>query len=462
MTDPTSLPATPDPDDEILSARLGVLQRNLERTVRACDYRTAELRPKTFPVEANAWNSAFMGVREKANGALDRIDMLRDDLHDGQATRQEAWDSYARLRVDAQDVCRDCVELIGGFALREHLRPLEEDDQEAEFFLDRRICTYAESVVEHCARAYPKFNILAAIPAAHDTVAKALGRIVRVRFPEWTIWSLPLAAFEYGLVVFSEGDFPAAALDDECKKREKALPEEDPGTREQVTRLLFADAFATYLLGPAYASAAIVLRFDPRGPHGGELGVDVERAEAMFAMLDLLYPDGIGDSARRFVAEHLRARWDETLRGMGRGPDATTRDRATAFAVRAHRRFGRVFYENIPYRPEPTTEEQVDDSWSTSEKLFRHWRSQLPDALRQAYPAPRSYSLRDVLNAAWRGRLEKPDATSAFADKVRASWNVLLEEQTTSTGASFLSPKEQAARSGGVPKRPLAAVEGRP
>jgi hypothetical protein len=90
-----------------------------------------------------------------------------------------------------------------------------------------------------------------------------MAEIIRLRFPEFSIWNLPILGHEFGHLVGQElktldsvGMYQSLfkSLQGELNVRLEEIP---------YLREYFADIFAVYVLGPAFACTCIILRFDP-------------------------------------------------------------------------------------------------------------------------------------------------------------------------------------------------------
>src|SRR5262249_16861778 len=143
-----------------------------------------------------------------------------------------------------------------------------------------------------------------------DTFTKTRVRIIRLRFPEWRIWDLPLAAHELGHVVIGENleseEKPENAdqriLTPFIQRQRASLVRQDPGFKQMSMKRrsgvqqaaqwaesriheFLADAFATYTMGPAYACSAILLRLHPLIDAKDGRPSDAQRAHVILSML---------------------------------------------------------------------------------------------------------------------------------------------------------------------------------
>ena len=103
--------------------------------------------------------------------------------------------------------------------------------------------------------------------------------IIRLRFPEFTIWNLPIVGHEFGHFVGRElrkrikdrkgqRDFIKEIIEQEGKQNST---EDEKKKEEDYLYEHLADIFATYSLGPAFAFTSILLKFNPNQSQDGEI-----------------------------------------------------------------------------------------------------------------------------------------------------------------------------------------------
>ena len=66
--------------DAMLSSRLKLLDRNLERIVQVCDWRKRELEFTAYPVDGDVWNRAFRSVRARAQVIQKRASITSEPI----------------------------------------------------------------------------------------------------------------------------------------------------------------------------------------------------------------------------------------------------------------------------------------------------------------------------------------------------------------------------------------------
>jgi hypothetical protein len=132
-----------------------------------------------------------------------------------------------------------------------------------------------------------------AVPARieHDGTSEV--RVVRIGFPEWTVWALPLA----------QRDFAYVFLDRAGRERPSAQ-----------VRALLPDAAATVVTGLAYAAAALLLRIDPAKVKRSTL--EARRSATIIRALSVLAEER-GDDGLSLQVEFLRGEWLDAVHAAG-------------------------------------------------------------------------------------------------------------------------------------------------
>jgi hypothetical protein len=145
--------------------------------------------------------------------------------------------------------------------------------------------------------------------------------VIRVRFPETSVWNLPVVAHEFGHFVAPELETREQVRGAIHPVRE-ALDREGKGSLIQRAHMeeLFADLFATYVLGPAYACTCILLRWN-----AGTAYKDREKHPSIAKRVDWILKvlermnenESGGEPTFWRIAKELRKSWDESLRVAG-------------------------------------------------------------------------------------------------------------------------------------------------
>jgi len=180
----------------------------------------------------NAVSKEFGEELAKLQSLRVRIDAAGRYGEADSAEMRAGWRDYSdTFYKSSERLFQEYVDLVSGVALRDT-------------GFDRGIARLAEDLLEQGGTIGNfTWNTLT-IAAREEPLAVTAARIVRLGFPEWTIWTLPLTAHELGT------NYP----DSDTKVTEKVA---ELGGDKDEQFVLVADAFATYFLGPAYSCAAI-------------------------------------------------------------------------------------------------------------------------------------------------------------------------------------------------------------
>ena len=296
-------------DIKSLLETLGVELDKLNKGVSALKGPVSELRTAAMLDEdelartnsvANAVHQSLKNaVSSEFGDKLANLETLRDKIDtadqegkvDAEAMRA-AWTEYSdRLYKSSERLFQEYVNLVSGVALRDT-------------GVDRGIARLAEDLLKPGGTIGSfTWNTLT-IPAREEALAVTASRIVRLGFPEWTIWMLPLAAYELGSN-YADSDKKVAERIDELG-----------GDKDELF-VLVADAFATYFLGPAYACAAILMRLNPAQAFSGNRLIAKRAAIILSAMTQMSKnASGVQDHYAE-ITSRLAVEWEDALRQTG-------------------------------------------------------------------------------------------------------------------------------------------------
>jgi hypothetical protein len=237
--------------DEILKLRLEMLSDSLRTAVNITAYLTRDV--EALGIDTTALQQAFDYHTQQQETKIKKTRDLVDktDVSD-QATIQLAWSEYTELRERNARIYREFLEAMSGLAIRRNQ-------------IDESFCKIADALILSMKSYVVRADALA-IPASQEAHSRTLARLVRM--PEWTIWSVPLVAHEFGHVViddvpelatFAEAEAHAEVEadagylqhpKDEAEKRNNDAIRRWASCR---VRQLMADAFAVNTTGPSYA-----------------------------------------------------------------------------------------------------------------------------------------------------------------------------------------------------------------
>lgn len=427
--------------DPILAARLDMLQQNLRRVASSAAWLKAKLQGLEVP--DGLWEGLDATIGDQARRQRGRIREVRelmaaaeheDDPETAKKYLRKGWGLYNEIYQQSQDIFEECLTFIGGLTFRER-------------GLDECICMIADDLIRDCARqstgrAWESLTV----PALRETVDKTIARIIRLRFQEWTIWTLPFTAHEFGHVVISDEVELKGFIEQEIEKLlagsdsylRHLLENKDAEQARNCARFrlneFLADAFATYTMGPAYACAAILLRFNPASAYDESTTQpgDARRVRIVMEMLKQMNVRAGKLSPYKEVIDYLDKKWNGALDRVGQAdtlaaPDSQYLDTLVARISR--------FYVDV-LRPTalylPTAEEGLEEGWTVARQWASGWLKQVENKEALSIPPVTStHKLRDVFNAAWLCRITEPDSVDRIADVARLLCESIIEGRRT-------------------------------
>jgi hypothetical protein len=318
----------------------------------------AELGRKSFLIQIRTeGESTWESLSTRAGVLQADVEAIENDL-----SNPNAWNALAKAEAEANDlVFNESIELLGGIAMRDAR-------------LDADICDLAEALIRSIRGSG---NYPSVIPGGISTMMMKIQRFIRLRYPEWTIWALPSVAHELWRVSAREqfDDLLARSLG-------SAGSMEDPTMQQCIS-----DAFATYIMGPAYALAAITLLFDPTRAQDD---LRVHATVSMLRHMDDAKPDAFSESYRT-VADDLESAWQAAKQQTGVTIDpskARVVEAAVAALFKQLYTFGYSYFDVAEW------------------KSLRTWAEKLRDGAVDTIEILPEHDLRHALNAAWLARLD--------------------------------------------------------
>ena len=398
--------------DLILADRLTALAQSLQGAGDPSSWK-AKLDLHNVEVEDRIWDLAIMDIKREVSRISSVLTGVQDRVRTGNSGSAE-WQTYSEIHRASQELFRDSLELIGGLALRDKL-------------LDQEICQLTDELILNCSDAMTT-NTSPTIPAHLELPPRMLRRVVRMRYPEWTIWTLSFAAYEFGHIAMAEIDelkkYCETQAEEAVQAQGTAPDSAAYGNLVQraihSAKILMADAFATYTLGPAYACPALLLQFSPVpdepavafGPSG------TQRADLVLGILEGMGREGNQDDGNAFevVLRPLRERW-AFIPHAALGPEHIVLDPASILDI-----FSRELYQFRPRVRYPTgrLNEKTFGGWTVARQWEEQWQDELKNRVGTlTVPAVHSASkLRDGLNAAWLCRLRTPPESLSYVERV--------------------------------------------
>lgn len=179
------------------------------------------------------------------------IKKLRKQIQLGNEPPEEFWKQLNKNRESCKLLFGESLAYLGGLLVRD-------------YYSYHQIFSIADGLCEYLCKKTPVKQGLLTIPAVEDSFS-SMTNMIRVRFPDFSVWSLPVVAHELGHYVESERRGTSFPYD-----YSKILEKEGQGIgvlggrNELILIEQFADLFAVFALGPAYACMYIILSSDPR------------------------------------------------------------------------------------------------------------------------------------------------------------------------------------------------------
>jgi hypothetical protein len=331
----------------------------------------------------------FSRIEGRLGTQLHRLRRRTEVLRQSTNTEASAsWAQLHRLTAELGVLSDECLALAAGGALRQAGAA-------------SMLCEVADRLLDEVIARAPLEWSSFTIPATQEYYVRS-SRVIRVRLPGSDFWDLPAAVHELG-------HFVGPAIADDSFGR-TSHPFED--TLERLSRHrsaqkswfaeLFADAFATWAIGPSYGFMCVGNRLDPVG---ADLGTPTHPAASLrigmiHATLVAQMPY-LMDETRRLTedsANLLEQRWLDLTHEAGSAQ--MSKDDTEILAIAGDELVG-LLDEYLPLI-------RWDD-WLRSQDLVYQLRDALSgvsDSSIKRVPFS-GYGLRDLLNAAWRVRFSE-------------------------------------------------------
>jgi hypothetical protein len=293
------------PDEKTV---LNVAYQSLNQELNRISYLLRPPEDHPFRKYADRIRSKFGASTSQVQNALGKIKQAID----GETSLEEGWKSYVRIKTELMpNLSNELLASIGGFFLihakLDHVGNYDGASDDTSSGAPLSFVNMAEMLVEELAdRGGP--GLAPVLIVGEERLGHSVAEIIRLRFPACDIWHLPFTAHEYGYLVAQLRppeelvNFRARVRNnvDPRQHRNNSPPDDQSCYLEPIRRLwkmyydattdrerdnffrlhdqelitlarqqetllcrLFADAFATFFVGPAYVNALLHLRFVP-------------------------------------------------------------------------------------------------------------------------------------------------------------------------------------------------------
>ncbi len=340
-------------------------------------------------------------LKEEADEQIKEVNKIARDIPDAKTPKDltPAWEEYTKKVFNpSKSLFAEYVDFLRGLALRDT-------------GLDLGICRRADRLLSTITSSP------LTIPARREAMM-TVAQIIRVGFPEWTIWAVPMLAHDVGHIV-AEREAKKSA-----ERKTKDLFKRHPPSQTAPRRYLvncLADAFATYTMGPAYACAALLLRFNPR-LSGGKYS-DAGRAYVILEMLDRA--GGSFAASFREIHQLLQDQWSAALKQVGASPLPKSRRQT----------LDKWIDDFACFLPEKALAYDAD-SWSRAQTCA----GLLLTGKIKVDQIPPTTDLRDVPNAAWKCRVDNPQQADRIREAAEDLWE-LVHQKTKRKGPKGNIPR---------------------
>jgi hypothetical protein len=329
-----------------------------------------------------------------------QLKQLQQKLSNNQPL-EACWSQFSQLELKCRDLFEEALAFVQGALARSAK-------------VDEGMCLLADNLLDDLAVwadvGWRRFTLLATGELYRETAD-----VVRIRFPEVSLWGLPTVAHEFGHFLGPElrenldGGF-RYPFQEMLKEADKKRPSNWPlphSTEWHHLHEHFADLFATYTLGPAFACSFVLLRLNPVDAYG-DSATHPSHAKRVHSILWML--GRMNQSAPALLDLYgelirlLRELWKQSLVDVGQPGDLPNAEIALLQDQLND------LYALL------TTTTPTELAYGTSD-----WqRSQgIASGLLSNLWSPGNYSnaevsRRDVLNAAWLSRLQLSDPNQHY------------------------------------------------
>ncbi len=313
---------------------------------------------------------------------IENIQLQRNNSND----LATAWITLNQGTADTEPIFTDYMELLGGAALRD-----------AGF--DEKISYFADELLRFTG------GKLLALPTRRKALVTTFKQIIRVTFPDWTVWALPLAALEFWNVVGSQK--MKNTID--AKLRNSANGQQLIEAREKEC---LGHAYATYTMGPAYAYCAVGLLLAPDSEQ------DHYRVRAILYMLEKMEKaKSPADTRYTDVRRQLLTAWNAARTQLNQPTlnlniDDPGKADVTDPEGKTLRMLIRNFWEVLELETSAIFSAGI---W----KEIQPWVPLLLDGKVEEIKLPNGVELRHVLNAAWLARVRSDNTLQSLSEAVK-------------------------------------------
>jgi hypothetical protein len=292
----------------------------------------------------------------------------------GQSQNGSSWGALREKASQTEPILTDYMELLGGAALRDT-------------GFDERISDIADELLGSSR------GRLLALPVRQQALVRTIKQIIRVTFPDWSIWALPSAALEVWNVVKRE------EVADTLRANLGNLESDDQNLIRPEHRQCLGDAYATYIMGPAYAYYAVGLLLAP------DSDVDHCRVRAILTMLERMEESQQVGTRYLAVRKQLLNAWNGARTQLRQSQLNLNLDKPNhADNSDPEGKGVRILIEGLWTTLQSETSAKFGaEIWTEIEP----WVGLLLEDNAEQIPVPNGAEMRHLLNAAWLARCDR-------------------------------------------------------
>jgi len=385
----------------IMSSQLHALTQQLSWAETALE--KAEIKPRIKKAAEIGFAVLFKQRRDELSELQRMISKQGASAH--------SWVKLGKQSRRCREVFGECLGFLGSALIRSNTQA--KDD----------ICEIADALLyELNNNLHWSVNWQGATLLADGNFFTETTGLIRLPFPDYGIWNLPISVHEFGHFIAphirdGRGHSPFESFlrskeeDNLQKEGDDQLSEEELEQQSSHLKELFSDLFAVYSLGPAFACSCILLSFNPADkPTCEDSETHPSYAKRVYFILEVLkqMDRDEGDEPYRKIREHLSELWTTNSKMVGAPCLQTKEAQALNYLLfQLHP----IINGNIPtarYK-----------GWTLAVDLYEKFflKSGPLTAL-----APNA-TIADVLNAAWIWRLSLTHETAELVEEghLRAS-----------------------------------------
>lgn len=367
-------------DLDLLNSQIDALKDRIRWTKQVLD-----LTQKVDPILYEKLGVRFAElVKVQEKDINDLINALSD-----RTKIRKNWNKFSKINSECSSLFGEVLAFHVGLFMRQSE-------------MEENIYSIADGLCGYLSHQSQVKKTILTVPGTEDTFT-GMTNLIRMRFPDFSIWSLPVVAHEFGhYLEANERKNIIAQLFHRIVEEENTVDqksEQIPILKEQ-----FSDLFATYALGPAYACMCVFLEFNPYQAHQTQKDHPTY-AERVYFILGILrkMDEGGGTNRMKSIINELEQTWFDNQNPIIKNPDLDRRtEMMFDFINEPKTMLGGVRY--LPGSQENELTKIIKIILAQKYLNQSEIKQQVAEMTRNIRD---SITLPNVFNSAWKFRLEK-------------------------------------------------------